>query len=62
MKKYQVEFKDYGNGAISPIDTIEVEEGYTPVDYLKDYKSNCLGGEENLYDNGEISFTEITED
>jgi len=62
MKRYQVEFKDYENGATSPIDTIEVEEGYTPADYLEDYKSNCPRGEENFYDNGEISFTDITED
>ena len=61
MKKYQVEFYDYNNGAMSPIDTITVPDDYTPQDYLEDFKSNCDPREENAYDNGEISFTELEE-
>lgn len=62
MKKIQVEFKDYTNGAISPIDTIDFAEDYTPENYLEDYKSNCEVGYENIYDNGEIIFTVYQED
>lgn len=59
MKRYEVDFKDYATGATSPIDEIEVHEGYTPYDYLRDYKNACDGGLENIYDNGEILFFEI---
>lgn len=61
MKKIEVNFKDYRTGAISPIEIIEVKEGYTPADYLEDYKKWCDCGLENIYDNGEILFVEIDE-
>lgn len=40
MKKYEVAFYDKTNGATSEIDVIEVEEGYTPQDYIDDCNSN----------------------
>lgn len=60
MRKYQVDFYDKTNGATSEIDVIEVEEGYTPQDYIDDCDSNG----NTLYDmeggkDFEISFEEI---
>lgn len=59
MKKFEVNYHDYETGATSAIDNIEVVEGYTAQDYLRDYKENCDAGLENIYDNGEILFFEI---
>lgn len=54
MKKYEVDFTDEITGATSPIDVIEVEDDYTPAQYVEDCASNgCYWGK------GEISFVEI---
>lgn len=54
--RIEVNFKDYATGAISPVEVIEAEAGYTPADYLKDYKTWCDKELENIYDNGVIFF------
>lgn len=60
MRKYQVDFYDKTNGATSPIDTIEVEEGYTPQDYIDDCDSNgCTWSDMNGGNDFEILFREI---
>lgn len=62
MKKYEVAIYDKTNGATSEIDVIEVEEGYTPQNYIDDCESNgnvlhdIQGGK-----NFEILFHEIKE-
>lgn len=40
MRTYEVDFFDKTNGATSTIDVIEVEEGYTPQNYIEDCDSN----------------------
>lgn len=54
MKKYEVDFTDARTGATSPIDVIEVEEGYTPDDYIRDCEANGV-----YWGDGEIIFYEI---
>lgn len=58
MRKIEVNFKDYRNGATSAIDTIEVEDGYTPEDYITDCEINGVDVED-YRENGEIIFVEI---
>lgn len=41
MKSYIVEYIDPDTGAISPIDYIEAEDGYTAEKYIKDCESNA---------------------
>lgn len=55
MKRYQVELTE-SNRATSPIDVIEVEDGYTVEDYIRDCAVN------GVYYDGEIEFLEIEED
>lgn len=57
--KIEVNFKDYETDAISPVEIVEVEAGYTTADYLRDYKKWCDSELENIYDNGEILFFEV---
>ena len=59
MIKIEVDFKDYRTGVISPIEIIEEEQGYTPADYLADYKLWCDCGLESIYNNGKILFFEV---
>ena len=40
MKKYTVNAIDKETGAVSPIDTIEVEDNYTTEDYISDCSDN----------------------
>lgn len=58
MKKYTVNFYDYTNGAKSTIDTIEVEDNYTPEQYIEDCMINDSEYAEMLQ-NGEVTFEEI---
>lgn len=58
MKKYTVNFYDYNNGATSAIDTIEVEDNYTPEQYIEECMINDSDYAEMLQ-NGEITFEEI---
>ena len=62
MIKYEVNFYDKTNGATSAIDVIDVDDGYTPDDYISDCNSNC----NTLHDlkggnDFKISFKEIEE-
>lgn len=56
IKKNFLRFLNSKTGAISPVEVIEAEAGYTPADYLKDYKTWCDKELENIYDNGVIFF------
>ena len=58
MKKYTVNFYDYNNGATSAIDTIEVEDNYTPEQYIEDCMFNDSEYAEMLQ-NGEVTFEEV---
>lgn len=57
MKRYEVDYKDYRNGTITPVDNIEVEDDYT----VEDYNMECYWNMEEPWDleNGEIIFVEI---
>lgn len=60
MKKYTVNFYDYTKGAKSAIDTIEVEDNYTPEQYIEDCMINDYEFAEMLQiQNGEVTFEEI---
>lgn len=61
MRKIQVEFHDFNNGATSPIDVIEVDDNYTEQDYIDD----CINLDDEswreFFENGEVIFVEIEE-
>ena len=59
MKRYQVNFYDYDNGATSPIDTITAPSEYTAEDYIADCKTNDYDGWTEMFDHGEITLEEI---
>ena len=40
MTKMYVVFKDWETGVTQNIDQIEIEDGYTPEDYIRDCESN----------------------
>ena len=41
MKKFEVNFYDYRNGATSPIDIIIADDNYTVEDYIRDCEHNA---------------------
>lgn len=59
MKKYQVDFYDYDNGATSAIDTVEGPDDYTAEQYVKDCEENADEEWVEMLHNGEVTLTEI---
>lgn len=41
MRKYEIDYIDPETGAISPIDNVEKEYGYTAEDYVRDCEENA---------------------
>ena len=62
MKKYQVNFTDYRNGATSAIDVIEAKDGYTAENYIDD--CNCYADQEwcDMLKEGKITLDELDVD
>lgn len=61
LKKYQVSFTDWENGATSEIDSITEEEGYMAEDYVKDCMSNADEEWCEMLNNGTVTLYEIEE-
>lgn len=60
MKRFQVDFLDYNNGATSPIDTVTAPDDYTAEQYVKDCEANAEPDWVEMLHNGQVTLTEIT--
>jgi len=61
MKSYIVEYIDPDTGAISPIDYIEAEDGYTAEKYIKDCESNADEDWCEMLRRGTVTLVEVEE-
>lgn len=61
MKKYEVNFYDYNNGATSAIDVIEADDNYTAEQYIADCEANADDEWNEMLKNGEITLVEVEE-
>lgn len=52
--KYQIDFYDYSNGATSPIDTVDAQEGYTAEQYIADCEKNANEDWREMLRGGEV--------
>lgn len=59
MKKYQVSFYDFSNGATSEIDTIEAPDGYTAEQYVADCRKNADDEWVKMLENGDVTLYEL---
>lgn len=61
MKQYQVNFRDYNNGATSAIDVITAPDGYTAEQYIADCRANADDEWNEMLANGEVTLLEVEE-
>ena len=59
MKKVYVTFKDWETGVIQSIDQIEIEDGYTPEDYIRDCESNGIDMSDYEKESVDLYFEEM---
>lgn len=61
IKKYIVYYTDPETGAISPIDNIEEEAGYTAEDYIRDCTGNADKDYCEMLNRGSVELRELME-
>lgn len=59
MKKYIVNAIDKKTGAVSPIDTIEVDDNYTVENYISDCSDNWDSNQMKMFERVNIELKEV---
>lgn len=59
MKKFEVDFYDYRNGATSPIDIIIADDNYTSDDYVRDCEQNADNDWREMLNCGIVILVEV---
>lgn len=59
MKKYIVNAIDKKTGAVSPIDTIEVDDNYTVENYISDCSDNWDSCQMKMFERVNIELKEV---
>lgn len=59
MKKFEVDFYDYSNGATSPIGIIIADDNYTAEDYVRDCEHNADDDWCEMLKGGRVTLVEV---